>query len=42
MAVTLRGMLFPRGKDGATFLHTPMVSTAQWSLRRNVRLLLKP
>ena len=41
MAETLRGMPFSRDKDGATFRHAPMVSTAQYNLRRNIQLLLK-
>ena len=41
MAETLRCMLFSRDKDGATFRHAPMVSTAQYNLPRNIQLLLK-
>ena len=41
MAETLRCMLFSRDKDGATFRHTPMVSTAQYNLPRNIQQLLK-
>ena len=41
MAQTLRGIPFSRDKDGATFRHAPMVSTAQYNLPRNIQLLRK-
>ena len=41
MAETPRGVPFSRDKDGATFRRAPVASTAQYTLPRNIQLLLK-